>query len=67
MAKATPKKPYHTITVRLQPTEYEYLKSCKAKDEAAERRTVPYTEILIKALRSTREAMATAPKVARAR
>jgi len=64
MAKAT-KKPYHTITVRLRQPDYEYLKACKVESSEAEGRAVPYTEILIKGLRATRDA---APaKVARAR
>ena len=58
MAKATPKsKPYHTITVRLRPVDYEYLKATKAEVSEAEARVVPYTEILIKGLRSMREAV----------
>jgi hypothetical protein len=65
MAKATTKKPYHTITVRLKTPEYEYLKACKAESSEAEGRSVPYTEILIKGLRATREA--SLPKAARAR
>lgn len=57
MAKATPKKKdYHTITVRLRPMEYEYLKTVKVAVSESEARSVPYTEILIKALRSMREA-----------
>jgi len=56
MAKATTKKPYHTITVRIRPPEYEYLKACKAETSEAEGRSVPYTEILIKGLRATRDA-----------
>lgn len=54
MAKAT-KKPYHTITVRLRQPDFEYLKACKAESSEAEGRSVPYTEILIKGLRATRE------------
>lgn len=65
MAKATQKKPYHTITVRLQPVDYEYLKSLKAKDEAEQDRIVPYTEILIKGLRATRIAPAKAARASR--
>lgn len=65
MAKATPKKPYHTITVRLQPVDYEYLKSLKARDEAEQDRVVPYTEILIKGLRATRAAAPKARAAAR--
>jgi len=65
MAKASTKKPYHTITVRLRPVDYEYLKALKVEASEAEDRSVPYTEILIKGLRATREA--SLPKAARAR
>lgn len=54
MAKATRKKPYHTITVRMRPADYEYLKTLKAEASEEQGRQVPYTEILIRGLRATR-------------
>ncbi len=57
MAKATKEdKPYHTITVRLRPADYAYLKARKVQVSEAEARVVPYTEILIKGLRAMQEA-----------
>jgi hypothetical protein len=54
MPKAVAKKAYHTITVRLQPSDHDFLKEVKAREESEQERIVPYTEILIRALRATR-------------
>ncbi len=54
MAKASPKKPYHVVTVRLAPEDFSFLKELQAEQQKKAERIVPYTEILVRALKLTR-------------
>jgi len=51
MQKRQLKEGYHTLTVRMQPEDFEHLKLAQAKIIKKDRRKVTYNEIIVNKIR----------------